>query len=141
MLNYNKLLDIAIEKLPKISSNKERFEIPRVTGRFERNKTIINNFNQIASVFNRPANLLIKYLSKSLAVPIDYDNQRIILKGRILPQRINEKMLEFAKLFVVCEDCGKPDTQIVEENGNYFLRCQACGSKLAIKESAFLKNQ
>lgn len=133
MEEYDKLLDIAIEKLPKISSDKKRFEIPRVKGRFEGNKTIINNINQIISVLNRPINMLIKYISKTLAVPIDYDGNRIILKAKILPQRINERILEFAKDFVVCAECGKPDTKIIEEERQFLLKCTACGTKNKIK--------
>jgi len=139
MDNYEAMLDDAIEKLPKISSDKKRFEIPRVRGRFEGNKTIITNINNIISILHRPLNMLVKYISKALAVPTEYDGNRLILKAKILPQRINEKILEFAKQFVICEECGKPDSNIIEEKGIYYLRCMACGAKNKIKNQEIVK--
>lgn len=138
MDDYEKLLDNAITKLPKISYDHQRFEIPRVRGRFEGNKTIINNFSTIASTLRRPDNVLIKYLSRTLAVPMEYDGTRLSIKGRILPQRVNEKILEFAKLYVVCDECGKPDTNMIEEDGIYYIRCMACGEKKVVKNYELL---
>ena len=139
MQNYDDMLDNAIEKLPKISIDKKRFEIPRVRGKFEGNKTIITNINNIVSILHRPINMLVKFISKALAVPIDYDGSRLILKAKILPQRINEKILDFAKQYVICAKCGKPDTEIIEENGQYFIRCMACGEKEIAKNPDMIK--
>lgn len=133
MDEYEKLLENALEKLPKISVDKQRFEIPRVKGKFEGNKTIINNFNNIVSTLRRPEKVLIKYLSRTLATTMIYRNNRLIINGRILPQRINEKILEFAKLYVICEECGKPDTNIIKENDLHYIKCMACGDKKLVK--------
>ena len=131
--DYDKMLNEAEEKLPKINIDRKRFEIPRVRGRFEGNKTIITNINELLDSLHRPINMIIKFINKSLAVPTEYDGTRLTLKARILPQRINEKVLDFAKQFVLCEECGKPDTKIIEEDGQFYMRCMACATKTSIK--------
>ena len=60
MEDYLKLLDKAITEIPKEVSEFNRLEIPKVTGRIEGNKTIINNFNQICKFFNRDVQHILK---------------------------------------------------------------------------------
>ncbi len=111
----------------------ERFEIPKVKGFIEGNKTIMTNFSQIVDAFRREGDLFLKFLQKELATPAQVDGQRLIL-GRKLPANlINQKIEEFAKTYVLCPDCGKPDTVLIKQDRLLFLKCQACGSKHPVK--------
>ena len=63
-MDYAKLLDRAYKDMPESVLEKERFEIPKVRGHLEGNKTIISNFTQIISVLRRTEEHLLKYLLK-----------------------------------------------------------------------------
>ena len=41
----------------------------------------------------------------------------------------NNVFEQYAKEFVICKECGKPDTQIEKEDRLSFLHCLACGAK------------
>ena len=127
------MLDKARDEMPESVFESERFEIPRVTGHIQGNKTILSNFNTIANTLNRPPEHILKYLFKELATPGTYRNNVLILGTKVPAARINEKIRKYATEFVLCPDCGKPDTKIMKEGEITYLRCQACGSKHTVK--------
>lgn len=127
--SYEQMLEEAKSKLPEVSIEKQRFEVPKVKGHLEGNKTIISNYSQICSTLDRDPAHLLKYLQRELATPASIDGPRLILGRKIASQRINEKIETYAKDFVICKECGKPDTKIIKEERFHHLRCNACGAK------------
>ena len=133
-MNYEELLDKAYSEVKQVDSNGERFEIPKVQGHFEGKKTILTNFFQIASHLRRPPEHFQKFLVKELATTGKTDGERLVLNLKIPSGRINQKIEEYAKEFVLCAECGKPDTEIVKQDRISFLHCLACGAKHPIKD-------
>jgi translation initiation factor 2 subunit 2 len=129
MSDYEKLLERAQSKIPKGIQQRERFEIPKAKGHIEGTKTIIINFQQIVSSFHREPQHLLKFLLRELAAPGNIDGQRLILGKKIGSSIINEKIEKYAKEFVICKDCGKPDTQLMKEERVLMIKCTACGAK------------
>ncbi len=134
-MDYEELLDIGKKQLPERVLSKERFEIPKVIGHIQGNKTVISNFNQIAVVLNRDVPHLLKFILKELATPGELNNNLLIIGTKVSAGRINEKIKEYAENYVLCPDCGKPDTKIYREGNVVFLRCLACGGKHHIKKA------
>lgn len=132
-MNYEELLDRAQKNLPKKVKSTERFEIPKVTGHIEGNKTIITNFQQIVTLLRRDTKHMLKYLLRELATPGKIDGQRLILGRKMSSKLINEKIEKYANEFVICKECSKPDTQIIKEGQVLMLKCTACGAKHPIK--------
>lgn len=127
------MLKEAKKNLPEVKEVSGRFEIPKVTGHIEGNKTMITNFLQICSVLHRDPQHLIKYLQRELATPAYLDNRRLIFGRKLSSALINQKIEAYAKEFVICKECGKPDTQLIKEERILVLKCSACGAKHTIK--------
>lgn len=127
------MLKRARKQMPESVFEKERFEIPKVRGHIEGNKTIISNFMQVAQILRRPPEHLLKYILRELAAPGDLRKGFLIVGSKIAASRFNEKLKEYAYDFVLCPDCGKPDTELVREGDFMFLKCTACGSKKPVK--------
>lgn len=132
-MKYEELLKKAKKELPEISIERLRFEIPKISGHVEGNKTIITNFLQICDIFHRDSEQLLKYLQRELATPACIDNQRLILGRKLSSEFINKKVEQYAKEFVLCNECGKPDTQLIKQDRVLFLKCTACGAKHPIR--------
>jgi len=133
-LNYKELLEKGRKELPEsLKTTAGRFEIPKVKGHLEGNKTIISNFNQIAHTLNRDQSHLLKFLQRELATPAIIKGQRLVLGRKISASQINDKIRLYAGTFVLCPDCGKPDTQLKKEDKVLFLKCMACGAKHPIR--------
>ncbi len=130
-MDYEQLLSTAFEKI-KPCEKCERFEIRKVAGHIEGSKTIISNFLQVAGCLRREPEHLAKFLFKELATSGEMDGDRLILTRKVTSQNVNEKVEKYANYFVLCSKCGKPDTELVDENGQMVMRCLACGSKKPI---------
>lgn len=133
MESYDKLLEEAYKKVKKIQGNSDRFEIPKVSGQIMGKNTIITNIQPIANYIRRPIEHLAKFLQKELAVSGKIENDRLILNTKLNSQKVNDKVILYTKEFVICKECGKPDTEIVSEKGIKFKHCLACGAKSPIK--------
>lgn len=132
-MEYEELLKRAREELPETKTGVERFEIPKVKGHIQGNKTIVNNFSQIADILRRDQNHLLKYLQRELATPAKIDGPRLILGRKLSSSLVNQKIEQYAKDFVLCYECKKPDTQVMRENKILIMKCMACGAKHTIK--------
>ena len=121
------------EQLPESVHAAERFEIPKVTGHIQGNKTIINNFGEIATTLRRDPKHIFKFILKELATPGDMKSSgSVIIGSKISANKINDRVNNYARLFVICPECGKPDTKIEKEKNVGYLKCMACGAKSTI---------
>jgi translation initiation factor 2 subunit 2 len=131
-MEYEEMLDIGRKELPESALIKERFEVPKVKGHIQGNRTIINNFYNIANTFERPPEHLLKFVLKELATPGELKKTALLIGAKIPAQRINEKIQAYAFTYVICKECGKPDTKIDKEGNVEFIKCQACGAKYPV---------
>ncbi|MFA5106300.1 MAG: translation initiation factor IF-2 subunit beta [Candidatus Micrarchaeia archaeon] len=134
MTEYEKLLDKAYSQLPEKATQTERFEMPYAESHLQGTKTIIRNIDVIASKIRRDGQLLSKYFSKELAVPATYANGKLTLHGKFSDRAINEKLTNFVNAYVLCKECKKPDTKLIEgAHGVKSLLCEACGARSPIR--------
>ena len=84
-------------------------------------------------MFHRDAEHLLKFLQRELATPAVIDGPRLVLGRKISSQLINSKVEQYATDFVLCKECGKPDTKIIKEDRIWSLKCTACGAKQPIR--------
>ena len=133
METYEKLLDKAYKKVKVVEKGSDRFEIPKVEGNVSGKNTFINNINQIASYLRRPVEHLLKFLQKELATSAKLSENQLVLNTKLNSERVNEKIQKYAKEFVICSVCGKPDTEVISDKGIKYKHCLACGAKSPVR--------
>ncbi|HLC58523.1 MAG TPA: translation initiation factor IF-2 subunit beta [Candidatus Nanoarchaeia archaeon] len=133
MKTYEQMLDEGIKLIPKEFIVTSRFEIPKAKGHIQGNKTVIINFAQIIGDLRREKDHFLKYLLKELATPGIFDGPRLVLGRKVSASFINDKIKVYTETFVLCNECGKPDTQIVKKDDGSYLKCGACGAQRKIK--------
>jgi translation initiation factor 2 subunit 2 len=132
-MDYESLLNKAYEKIPSKVKTVDRFEIPVIEIILQGNQTIIKNFSTVCEIFRREPQHLLKYLTKELATPANFDGNKAILQSKI-PQGLIQKKLEaYAKEYVICKECKRPDTKLIKDARIVFLKCEACGAKTSVK--------
>ncbi|MFH1789321.1 MAG: translation initiation factor IF-2 subunit beta [Candidatus Altiarchaeota archaeon] len=125
--DHKKLLDRLWENLPEKLKTSERFEMPKADVWVEGNTTIIRNFNEIATTLDRKPKYILQYLSKELAAPTTLETNRAIIQRKLRKTAIDEKIHAYAKEYVICHQCGRPDTQITSLEDQKIVKCTACG--------------
>ena len=135
MTEYEQLLDEAYGKVKQVSSGSsgERFEIPKAEGYFEGKKTIVTNFFQVVNYIRREPMHFQKFLQKELATSGQIEGDRLVLNNKIPSGKINQKVEQYVKEFVICRECGKPDTELTKEDRLSFIHCLACGAKHSVR--------
>ena len=126
--DYKSLLERARKKIPENVKAHERFEMPNPQILYEGNITVIRNFADIADRINREQRHIMAYLMKEIGTSGNMDGRRVLFKGRVMSKQIENKINDYIKTFVLCSECGKPDTHLEKEGRILILRCDACGA-------------
>ena len=110
----------------------ERFEVPKADAVIGK-QTTIKNFSDIAKTLRRDGKHIAKFLFKELAVPGSIRGNELYLQGRINQSLIDQRINEYVREFVVCNECGKPDTGLQKIEGVDMLKCEACGARRSVR--------
>lgn len=133
-MGYDELLERAYASLPEKVGSGERFEMPVVESLTQGNKTIIKNFDEIVQKLRRNPGEIMKYLSRELAVPMSKEGAGLVLQGKFYDRVLNEKLRRYVTTYVICKECKKADTKIVDvERGVKVIVCEACGARSPVR--------
>lgn len=132
MTEYEELLNQAYSQIKKVENNESRFEMPKIEGHFEGKKTILTNFFQIAAYIRREPEHFQKFILKELAASGQREGDRLILNMKVPSSKIIFKINQYVKEFVLCKECGKPDTELIKQERIQFIHCLACGAKHSV---------
>ena len=127
--SYEEMLKKGLKKVPKDTESKDRFEIPKSQILRAGQKTIITNFTEIASHLRREQNHLLKFVLKELATSGELSGPRLTVIGNFSETAVDSKIDKYAKIYVFCTECKKPDTKLVKEGDYVIMKCEACGAR------------
>ncbi len=133
-MNYKEALDRLYKTLPEKTLHKERFEMPVAKSFSQGNRTIVTNFVKIMKQINRDEKHALKYITKQTGTFANIDSERLILKGNFSHEEIQNLIRNYIEKFVLCHECKRPDTKIIEQKGVKMLKCEACGAISAVRE-------
>ena len=126
--DYFALLDRAKEQLPEVAESHERFSIPELEILQEGKMTVIRNFIDVTDTLRRDPQHVLQFLLRELGTPGNLEGRRVVLKSKISPAHITDKIQNYTDTFVICSECGRPDTKMVKEGRTLILECEACGA-------------
>lgn len=134
MEDYEALLDRAIANLPDMETTDARFVIPEPKIMVEGKTTILDNFNNIVSVINREPDHVMKYLTREMGTAGKIDGLRAVFQGKFSKEQIKTNIEAYVEEFVICSECGRPDTQLTKMDRVLVLKCAACGAHRPVKK-------
>jgi len=128
-MDYEDQLDRALADTPDIEDTGSRFEVPDPEIREEGNATIYENFQATLDRLDRDENHVLKFLQSELGTSAGIDEKgRARFTGSFKQRRVAEAIDEYVDAYVLCNECGLPDTRLVTEQGARVLKCDACGA-------------
>ena len=130
--DYLAMLDRAKSQLPDQIEQHERFELPELDIIQEGKITIFKNFIDVTDKLRRDPQHLLQYLLKELGTPGNLEGRRVVFKAKISTSHIDEKIKDYTETYVICSECGRPDTHIEKEDRTFILVCEACGARRPI---------
>ncbi len=133
-MEYEKMLERLYAGLPESTKKHERFVMPQAESFIQGHKTIVKNFLTILKAINRDNKHIFKFIAKETATSaaID-DNNRLVLNGKFNREQVNRLVESYVNQFILCPECKRPDTKVVEKQGVKLLKCEACGAISSVK--------
>ncbi len=132
-LTYENLLDRVYAQTPKKTTTGERFVPPTADSSIQGPKTYISNFDEICTKLRRDPKIVAKFFAKELATPSAIEGKRLLLNAKINYRMVNEKLTNFINSYVLCKECGKPDTKLEASGRDQLtLVCESCGARAPV---------
>ena len=143
MNDYLANLDRALEQLPEIKGSGERFVVPEPKLLTEGKTTVLENFASIADKLNREPEHIFKFLLRELGTAGKIDGSRAIFQKRFTSEVITELINAYVTEYVICSECGRPDTHLIKSERILTLRCDACGAHRPVtkRRAAIVKEE
>ena len=85
-------------------------------------------------ILRREQDHLMKYLLGELGTAGKIDGTRAIFNGKFEWEHINNAIKNYTVDYVICSECGKPDTRLVKDGRIPMLRCDACGGHRPVRK-------
>ena len=130
---YKQMLDAAYKEIPKILSVASRYHIPEIESLVQGNKTIVRKFPQLCKALRRDQEHVLKYFNRELASKAETKGIDVIFVGKFRNEFLNQKLQTYVKSFLLCEQCGKPDTKLKKIDNIAYKVCEACGAKNVVR--------
>ena len=131
-MEYDEMLDRAIAETPDVTEGDERLDLPDPEVREEGKVTVVENFRTLCGQLGREPGHLLQFLQAEVGTSGHIDESgRARLTGEFGERRISDALDAYVEEFVLCSECGLPDTHIVREQGAVLLQCDACGARSA----------
>ncbi len=137
--DYDALLARMRAKLPGTSAAHERWQLPEPTLLVEGRQTVFQNFDEVCKVLDRDPAYVYKFLLGELGTAGSREAGRLTFKSRVAERQIVEKLEAFVEMFVICQECRRPDTKLVKEGRTTILQCSACGAHRPVRAYAAIK--
>ncbi|HET6404957.1 MAG TPA: translation initiation factor IF-2 subunit beta [Candidatus Thermoplasmatota archaeon] len=134
--DYAALLKRARAKVPANVGTGERFVMPVVDLQQEGKTTIIRNVGEILDKLNRAQDHLVPILLRELGTAGSYESGRLVLQGKLAQDQVQARLEKYVETYVICGECGRPDTHLVKEDRTTIVKCDACGAHRPVKGAA-----
>lgn len=127
-MDYQASLDRALDAVPDLGGSDERLSVPDPQVQKDGAFTRLTNLSSIADALSRDPEHLHSAIQRELGTAGQYSDGRARYNGSFTAQDFDAAISSYIEEYVICSECGLPDTRLVMENRNQMLRCEACGA-------------
>jgi translation initiation factor 2 subunit 2 len=127
-MDYETRLDRAMEAVPEIAEADDRLQVPDPAGETDGAFTRLTNLPEIADALSRDAEHIHRTIQAQLGTNGQYENGQARYNGSFRVADFEAAIDAYTEEYVLCSECGLPDTRLTRENGTQMLRCEACGA-------------
>ena len=131
--DYAALLKRARAKVPEKVGTGERFQMPVMDILQEGKITIVRNMDEILDKLNRSSDHLVPILLREIGTAGSYEDGRLVLQAKVSEDNLHARLAKYVETYVICGECGRPDTHLQKEERTTIVKCDACGAHRPVK--------
>jgi len=134
--DYSSLLKRARAKVPANVGTGERFVMPMADVLQEGKTTVVRNLDEVLDKLNRTQEHLVPIILREIGTAGSYEGGRLVLQGKLTKDAVQARLQKYVETYVICGECGRPDTHLVKEERTTIVQCDACGAHRPVKGGA-----
>ena len=127
-MEYETSLDRALDAVPDYATSDERLDVPDPVAQSDGAFTRLTNIERIADALGRDAEHLHRYIQRNLGTNGQFGDGQARYNGSFTAADFEASIDGYVEEYVLCSECGLPDTRLTMEDGTQMLRCEACGA-------------
>ncbi len=127
-MDYESSLDRAMENVPDIGGDEERLQIPDAQPQKDGAFTRFTNIGDVADVLSRETEHFHRFVQRELGTSGKLEEGVARYNGTFSQSDFDAVVDAYVEEYVLCSECGLPDTRLVREDRTPMLRCDACGA-------------
>ena len=131
--DYAALLSRARKTVKTTGGTGERFVMPEAEIMVEGKTTIVRNMGELLDKMNRKPDQVVPLLLREIGSAGSFEGGRLVLQGKVADKSIQDRINKYVETYVICGECGRPDTHLVKEERTTVVKCDACGGHRPIK--------
>ena len=136
-MEYDDALDDAFDTLPEHDAEAgSRLSVPDPEGETDGSFTRLTNVTAMADALGREPEHLHRFIQRAFGTNGQFDGTQARYNGSFSIADFDAAVEEYAAEYVLCSECGLPDTVLASEDGIEMLRCEACGAFRPVRERA-----
>jgi len=127
-MDYESSLDRAMDEVPEIETGGERLSVPDAEAQKDGAFTRLTNLEDIADTVSREPDHVHRFIQRELGTNGQLQDGVGRYNGNFSGRDFDAAITEYVSTYVLCGECGLPDTRLVSEDRTEMLRCDACGA-------------
>ena len=127
-MDYDTSLDRAYDELPERTASQQRLQIPDAAAQADGAFTRLTNLKAIADALSREPEHVHRFIQREFGTNGQFEDGRSRYNGSFDADDFEAVLDAYAKEYVICSECGLPDTKLTTEDRTQMLRCEACGA-------------
>ncbi|WP_254536917.1 translation initiation factor IF-2 subunit beta [Halomarina litorea] len=127
-MDYESSLGRAMDEVPDIESSGERLSVPDAQAQKDGAFTRLTNLEAIADTLSRETDHVHRFVQRELGTNGKLEEGVGRYNGNFSGSDFDATIESYVETYVLCGECGLPDTRLVTENRTPMLRCDACGA-------------
>lgn len=118
-----------------------RYTMPPISihheGRGNGQKTVLLNLKDVSDALDIPIELVIRYFGIELSAQCrqESESSRVIINGTFTNEQLQSTLNNFIDVFILCPNCGLPETNLCINKGKVRHKCKSCGAKEEISDT------
>lgn len=127
-MDYEASLDRAMDSVPDLETGDSRLDVPDAEAQTDGAFTRLTNLGRIADALSRDSEHLHSAIQRELGTNGQFSGDRSRYNGSFSGSDFDAAIESYTEEFVICSECGLPDTHLETEGRTQMLRCEACGA-------------
>jgi translation initiation factor 2 subunit 2 len=135
-MDYASSLDRAYEDLPTLTEQQDRLNVPDPEAQPDGAFTRLTNLKAIADALSREPEHVHRFVQRDFGTNGSFDGGRSRYNGSFTARDFEEAIDRYVEEYVLCSECGLPDTKLTTEDRTKMLRCEACGAFRPVQKAS-----